>query len=386
MSRARLALTSAAIGGGAGLAGLGAAGLVSYGLLKVEARLARRTIGKPFDTSPDDTNLYGAGLGAPLHLVVLGDSLAAGLGADTRYQTMGGILATGVSALAGRPVQLTNVAEVGAESPWLDGQVRRALQAVPHPDVALISIGGNDVTHRIPTAVSVSHLRHAVVALRASGAEVVVGTCPDLGTIEPLAQPLRTLAKHWSRELATAQTVAVVEAGGRTVSLGDLLRPDFLSAPEHLFSADRFHPSAAGYARAASALLPSVCAALGLWAGEARRGPDRLRGERVDTVERTAAQAARAPGSEVSPTGAAGSGRGRLGRAMLLRRRRPDGPPEHDELDELDEEYDAVTESERHAEHAPERHPERHPERDGHEERAAQGESDVRLAARRPRR
>ena len=270
MSRARLALTSAAIGGGAGLAGLGAAGLVSYGLLKVEARLARRTIGKPFDTSPDDTNLYGAGLGAPLHLVVLGDSLAAGLGADTRYQTMGGILATGVSALAGRPVQLTNVAEVGAESPWLDGQVRRALQAVPHPDVALISIGGNDVTHRIPTAVSVSHLRHAVVALRASGAEVVVGTCPDLGTIEPLAQPLRTLAKHWSRELATAQTVAVVEAGGRTVSLGDLLRPDFLSAPEHLFSADRFHPSAAGYARAAS----RCCRACARHSGCGRVRPD----------------------------------------------------------------------------------------------------------------
>lgn len=345
MSRARTLLASAAIGGGASIAGLGTAGLVSYGLLKVEARLARRTIGKPFDISPDDTNIYGAGLGAPIQLVVLGDSLAAGLGADTRFQTMGGVLATGVSALAGRPVQLTNVAEVGAESPWLDRQVTRALEAVPEPDVALISIGGNDVTHRIPTSVSVSHLRRAVTELRRAGAEVVVGTCPDLGTIEPLPQPLRTLTKHWSRDLATAQTVAVVESGGRTVSLGDLLRPDFISAPDHMFSVDRFHPSPAGYARAAAAILPSVCAALGLWAGESHRGPDRLRGERVGTVEETAARAARQPGAEVNGV----QSKGRRGLAVLLRRRRPDGPPEHDiddetgGLDEIDDDSADIT-------------------------------------------
>ncbi|MDO5627492.1 MAG: SGNH/GDSL hydrolase family protein [Mobilicoccus sp.] len=330
MSRARTLLTGAIVGGGAGLAGLGTAGLISYGVLKVEATLARRSIGKPFDASPDDTNIYGAGLGEPITLVVLGDSLAAGLGADTRFQTMGGVLATGISALAGRPVQLTNVAEVGAESPWLDGQVQRALEAVPHPDVCLISIGGNDVTHRIPTSVSVSHLRHAVASLRASGAEVVVGTCPDLGTIEPLAQPLRTLTKHWSRDLARAQTVATVEAGGRTVSLGDLLRPDFLSAPDHMFSVDRFHPSPAGYARAAAAVLPTVCAALGLWAGESHRGPDRLRGERVGTIEETAARAARTPGAEVNPV-ESDDDRSRRGLAVLLRRRSPDGPPEHDD-------------------------------------------------------
>lgn len=338
MAGARMMLASAAIGGGVGLAGLGTAGLVSYGVLKVEAKMARRTIGKPFDSSPDDTDIYGAGFGEPIQLVVIGDSLAAGLGADTRFQTMGGVLATGVSALAGRPVQVTNVAEVGAESPWLDGQVQRALDAVSHPDVVLISIGGNDVTHRIPTAVSVSHLRHAVTELRRSGAEVVVATCPDLGTIEPLPQPLRTLTKHWSRDLATAQTVATVEAGGRTVSLGDLLRPDFISAPEHMFSIDRFHPSPAGYARAASAILPTVCAALGLWAGEAHRGPDRLRGERVGTVEETAARAARQPGTEVNGV----QSRGRRGLAVLLRRRRPDGPPEHDINDDLDDLDDAA--------------------------------------------
>src|SRR5690606_26796976 len=98
---------------------------------------------------------------------------------------------------------------------------------------------------------------------------VIVGTCPDLGTIEPVPQPLRLLARRWSRDLAAAQTVAVVEAGARTVSLADMLGTEFATKPTELFAADRFHPSPAGYARAAAALLPSVVDALGLWAGHA---------------------------------------------------------------------------------------------------------------------
>ena len=81
---------------------------------------------------------------------------------------------------------------------------------------------------------------------------MVVGTCPDLGTIRPIQPPLRWLARRWSRQLAAAQTVAVVRAGGRTVSLGDLLGPQFDAAPEQMFGADRFHPSAEGYRAAAA--------------------------------------------------------------------------------------------------------------------------------------
>ena len=80
------------------------------------------------------------------------------------------------------------------------------------------------MTHRIDRSVAVRHLEMAVRRLREAGAEVVVGTCPDLGAIEPVPQPLRLLARRWSRDLAAAQTVAVVEAGGRAVSVGDLVR------------------------------------------------------------------------------------------------------------------------------------------------------------------
>ena len=101
------------------------------------------------------------------------------------------------------------------------------------------------------------HLADGVRRLREAGVEVVVGTCPDLGTVEPIAPPLRQVARRWSRRLAAAQAIAVVEAGGRTVSLGSILGPEFAAAPALLFGPDRFHPSAAGYRALAAVLLPS---------------------------------------------------------------------------------------------------------------------------------
>ena len=327
--RARKIAATAAYGGGGLAAGIGAMGALGYGLLKVEAMIARKVVGTPFDGSPDDNGVYGAGVGDPVELVVLGDSSAAGMGADHRYQTVGAIIANGVSALTGRQVRLTNTAVVGAESSGLEMQLVNALDLVPRPHVAVIMIGANDVTHRIDKAVAVRHLETTVRKLRDVGAEVVVGTCPDLGTIEPIPQPLRLIGRRWSRDMAAAQTVAVVEAGGRTVSLGDLLGPEFAERPREMFSKDRFHPSPAGYARAAAALLPSVYAALELWQGEPleERVPDIRRGEGVGPVAVAAEHAVRDPGTEVSATEIAGQSRGPRGRwAVLLRRPRDPVP------------------------------------------------------------
>jgi lysophospholipase L1-like esterase len=326
--RARKIASTAAYGGGGVAALVGALGAAGYGLIRAEAAVARRLIGRPFDDSPDDNGVYGHGPGEPVELLLLGDSTAAGLGTEERSQTIGAILASGVAALSGRRVRLTNVAVVGAESSGLEVQVANALDSVPSPDVAVILIGANDVTHRIERATAVRHLEQAVRRLLATGSHVVVGTCPDLGTIEPVPQPLRWLARRWSRDLAAAQTVAVVEAGGRTVSLADMLGPEFETSPRELFSLDRFHPSAAGYARVAAALLPSVVDSLGLWAGEAPTAVPRPMSRReVAPVAVAAGQAASEPGAEVSGAELAGAARGPRGRwATLLRRRQPDVP------------------------------------------------------------
>jgi lysophospholipase L1-like esterase len=328
MSRARRArriAATAAYGGGGVAAGIGALGAIGYAVLKAEAIIARRVVGVHFDGAPDDNGTYGAGIGDPVEFLVLGDSSAAGMGADNRFQTVGAIIANGISALTGRPVRLTNAAVVGAESSGLEEQLTAALATVDRPHVAVIMVGANDVTHRIDKAIAVRHLETAVVRLRELGTEVVVGTCPDLGTVTPIPQPLRLVGRRWSRDLAAAQTVAVVEAGGRTVSLGDLLGPEFYERPHELFSQDRFHPSPAGYARCAAALLPSVYAALGVWEGAPveERLPDRRRGEGIGPVAVAAEQAVLDPGTEVSAAEIAGHPRGPRGRwAKLLRRPR----------------------------------------------------------------
>ncbi|KWW99135.1 Lipolytic protein G-D-S-L family [Carbonactinospora thermoautotrophica] len=303
MSRARAArriVKAAAYGGG----GIGVLTGAFIGLIMAEAKLARMAIGTPFGDPPRADGVYGDHYpGEPISFVLIGDSSAAGLGVEHPYETPGGLLAGGLASLAERPVRLTSVAKVGAQSYDLEWQVDLALEA--RPDIAVIMIGANDVTHRVPPSTSVRLLTEAVRRLRAANCEVVVGTCPDLGTIEPIAQPLRWIARRWSRRLAAAQTIAVVENGGRTVSLGDLLGPEFEANPREMFSSDRFHPSAAGYATAAMAILPTMAAALGVWPED--EPLDALRGEGVLPVAFAAVEAAESAGTEV--VGATTTGR-----------------------------------------------------------------------------
>ncbi|MFF0718483.1 SGNH/GDSL hydrolase family protein [Micromonospora sp. NPDC003816] len=310
---ARRAALAAAIGTGATVA----AAAATTGVLFGQARQARRTIPMAEAPPPRCDGVYGAKFpGTPITVVVLGDSSAAGYGVHRRRETPGALLATGLSRRLRRPVRLHRFAVVGAISAGLRFQVEAAVDC--DPDVAVILIGANDVTNRTPPALAIRHLAEGVRALRAAGAEVVVGTCPDLGAIRPIQPPLRWLARRWSRQLAAAQTVAVVSAGGWTVSLGDLLGPRFDAEPGRMFAWDRFHPSAEGYAAAAAALLPTVVSALGQGA---ERGPSRMRPEGVRSLPRAAQEAAQHPGTEVSGTQVRGSESGPAGRWAQLRRR-----------------------------------------------------------------
>ena len=278
--RARYVAVKAAYGGGT----LGGAAGLIFALLATEAKLARKTIGMPTAQAPRAAGSYGHGTrgDTPINVAVLGDSAAAGLGCQSAEQTPGALLAGGIARDLRRRVDLEVVAVSGARSADLEVQVATVLHRPV--ELAVIIIGANDVTHRVPVASAARDLSRAVQALRAAGAQVVVGTCPDLGSIKPVMQPLRTVAAYWSRRLAAAQTVATVDEGGIAVSLGDLLARDFSEHP-HLWSADRFHPSADGYRRIVDALLPSALDSLGAVAhlelaiDRARVLLDRVRGQ-----------------------------------------------------------------------------------------------------------
>lgn len=250
------------MGGGAGAV---VGGLVAgRGVLSLQARAARAVVGKPLGEDAHRADrLWKKKYGDPIELLVLGDSIAAGLGAEDRGATFGAQLAKRLAKKARRSVRLHVAARVGAESSQLRSQLA-GLPAGYRPDVAVIVVGGNDVTHRVRVSESRRHLGEAVGTLREQGIPVVVGTCPDLGALPVLQQPLRALAGVSSRQLAAAQRDVVTELGGLAVSLADVVGPFFVTRPDEMFAVDRFHPSGAGYRRTAKAVLPSVLVALSL--------------------------------------------------------------------------------------------------------------------------
>ncbi|MDO9457495.1 SGNH/GDSL hydrolase family protein [Nocardioides sp.] len=326
-------LASAAAYGGGGLSLLGA-GL--YGVLTAEARLARKTIGEVSpDPVPDATGWYGRGKPGPAaKIALLGDSSACGYGVDRVEDTLGALIGSGVADQGDRRAYLRAFCEVGAVSADLRHQIDRALTIEPH--LAVILIGGNDVTHVTLPSQSVQHLSEGVRRLRDAGVDVVVGTCPDLGTIKPIAPPLKQVARAWSRRLAAAQTIAVIQQGGRTVSLGSVLGPEFAAAPALLFGPDQFHPSAEGYRALARILLPSILDTLGLGPDDEDR-PETHRGEGVLPVTRAAIAAVNEPGTELDGTEVGGARHGVRGRWVELRhrRRRPQTEAAAPELEEV---------------------------------------------------
>ncbi len=252
----------------------------AYGMLSQQGQRVRRDIvipgwspfradgvylpdgtGPHAPSDPDSAILASAvGHSPVLRLAMLGDSLAAGLGVDQPEQLPGVVLARGLADNSGRPVQLDTLAICGCTSRLLAGQVDAALLTAPH--AALVVIGSNDVTRRIPPWESARLLGEAVSRLRAAGTTVIAGTCPDLGTIRQIPQPSRAIAHTFSWALARLQHDAICAAGGLPVSLAQLLARDFRTQPDILFGRDHFHPSTAGYDTACSMLLPTLCSAL----------------------------------------------------------------------------------------------------------------------------
>jgi lysophospholipase L1-like esterase len=308
----RIKLAGQILGGVTGaLAGVTAASAV---LLLRQAADARKIIPMAEAPPPRGDGVYGAKFGGkPLNMVILGDSSAAGYGVHRPRETPGALLATGVSRRLHRPVRLHRLAVVGCMSSGLPYQVDAALEY--KPEVAVILIGANDVTHYSVRAAAARYLGDAVRRLRETGCKVVVGTCPDIGAIQSIKPPLRWLARKWSRDLAADQTVAVVEAGGRTVSLGNLLGPIFEADPIRMFSSDHFHPSVEGYARAAAVVMPTLMAALGEDDRAELTGTDG-----VLSLQDAAYEASRAAGTEVSATEVNGRAHGPAGRWAELRR------------------------------------------------------------------
>lgn len=296
-----------------GTGGLSAVTAVLVG----EGYWAKRRIGVSDSRPPEPDGVYGADLGgSTLSVLVLGDSSIVGYGMEKLDDTPPAMLGVGLAHVLDRPVRITSRAVVGARSENLDEQIDSAGDA--DYDVAIVVIGANDVTHANKPKSAARDLGAAVRRLRTDGAKVVVATCPDLGTVRPLPQPLRMIAQTWSRRLAERQTVAAVWAGARTVSLADLLGDLFSEQHEVMFGEDRFHPSRDGYANLAGVLVAAVVATVR--EVEPPRSSDTPRD--MLPVNEAAYAAAHQAGTEVTKSG----------RWASLLKRRQDSVPNDPEL------------------------------------------------------
>ncbi|MDP5185475.1 SGNH/GDSL hydrolase family protein [Blastococcus sp. BMG 814] len=192
-----------------------------------------------------------------LRLLVLGDSLGSGTGAARPADALGPRLARALGE-GGFDVDLHVLAVPGAVSAGLADQVRRALPL--SADLAVVVIGANDLARFVPAEQAATALAAAVTALRAVGTDVVVVPAPDMSMVPFVPPALRALVRGACAVLQQRQS-DVALTGGATVAPVAAEVARAFSADPALFSADRFHPSSAGYARIAEVLTPFVLAA-----------------------------------------------------------------------------------------------------------------------------
>ena len=193
-----------------------------------------------------------------LRLALLGDSIAYGVGAAQPADALGPRLTRDLAA-AGRHAQTRTFAVPGARSADLARQAQAA--TLWQPDVAVIVIGANDLTHLVPPDRAAAQLGAAVRQLRAADVEVVVAPAPDLSVIPHVPPAMRALVQAGSALLRSAQARETIAAGGRIADPVVSTSAAFAADPA-LFSRDLFHPSSAGYAMIAKALAPAVRAAV----------------------------------------------------------------------------------------------------------------------------
>lgn len=191
-----------------------------------------------------------AGSGPRLRLLVAGDSAAAGVGVARQEEALAGRLA---ARLAERfSVSWRLVARSGLTTAGVAGMVERS-PAGPF-DVAVVSAGVNDVTHRVRLAAWTASLDRLVATLtgRFGVGRILLSAVPPMHRFPALPQPLRwhlgRRAQRFNRRLADF----VREREGCTL----LPIPDVSAAG--MMAADGFHPGAAAYAAWADAVAAVI--------------------------------------------------------------------------------------------------------------------------------
>lgn len=189
-----------------------------------------------------------------LRLLVVGDSSAAGVGAAHQDEALARPLARSVAETGGFRVRWQLVARSGATS--RDALLLLKDERPARADVAVVMLGVNDITHRIPVARALSHKAELVDWLRSDRGvgEVVFCELPPMERFPALPQPLAWYCGLAAHRVNRAQADwASRRPGVRHVNMDGVMRAG-------LFAHDGFHPGPELYARIARRLADHVCA------------------------------------------------------------------------------------------------------------------------------
>jgi acyl-CoA thioesterase-1 len=196
----------------------------------------------PAPVTPRGAETYGSG--TPLQYVVMGDSTSVGQGGD---YDQGFARATARHLGRSHLVTFHNVGVSGARSADVAQKQLSAAVALK-PDVVLIAIGANDVTHFTSTSVVRRSLQQTIDGLKRSNPDVkiVFTGSPQMGSVPRFPQPLRYIAKVRTARINTVIAQFSQQKNITFAQLAVRTGPTFAQHPE-LFAQDKFHPATAGY-------------------------------------------------------------------------------------------------------------------------------------------
>ncbi len=190
------------------------------------------------------------GQGAPLRLLVAGDSAAAGVGAASQDEAVAGRLVEQLSAR--RAVDWRLEARTGYTT--ADAHAHLAAQPADHFDVVVLSLGVNDVTRGIGRARWLARQSALVDLLQArfSPRAILFTALPPMHLFPALPQPLRWYLGARARDFNAALADWLPRRPGC-----HLVAPDFRPDPAHIAS-DGFHPGPAAYTAWATCVVRDV--------------------------------------------------------------------------------------------------------------------------------
>lgn len=176
------------------------------------------------------------GRGAPLRLLIAGDSSAAGVGVADQRDALAGHLGRALARRAGRQVHWRLVARSGVNSEQCLGLLDEVSDA--EAELAVLVLGVNDVVDQLPSGRAVAarerlanHLRN-----RHGVKHVAFAPLPPVHQFPGLPQPLRWIAGADARRHDAAMARWAATRGDVShVRIGIRLGPEVMAA-------DGFHP------------------------------------------------------------------------------------------------------------------------------------------------